>query len=248
MATGILKNYIFFIKKPDYNKIEDLTSFQKLKEILKLYLITLVLVGLASALNKLLIHLGVYNQHSQYINRLSELPNKDLIKTYLVFALFCPPILEEFTFRLLLTKYNKKLIITSISLIIGFILYRFFNKYLWHSQFPIIINIISYLYPIIFALPIFLILYFAKFNLKDKWNTNFTFVFYLFTLIFALIHILTLNITPEHYYFLPIIILPFLVISISLGYARIRFGILYSIILHCIFNAPTLIKIMTTID
>lgn len=248
MKTGIFKNFLIFIRKPDYNELEDLTPLLKLKELIKLYFITILLAAIISLLNKAFISLGLYSQYSQNINRLPEILNKDIIKPYLIFGLFCPPILEEFAFRLLLTKFNKKLITISLSLIIGLVFYRLFNKHLWHSQSPIIINIVSYLYPVIFALPIYLILYLIKFDLKKLWNINFTFVFYLFTIMFALFHILTLNITNVHYYFLPIIILPFLLFSISLGYARIRFGILYSIVLHFIFNAPVIIRVMMTIN
>ncbi len=35
MTTGIFKNFLFFIKKPDNNKKGDLTSSQKIVELLK---------------------------------------------------------------------------------------------------------------------------------------------------------------------------------------------------------------------
>jgi len=248
METGIFKNFIFFIKKPDNNKKEDMTSSQKLIELLKLYLITLLFAMLISIVNKILIKLGAYGEYTQNLGNLPKLHNKAFIWTYLIFGLVWPPIIEEFAFRLLLTKYNKKFISISISLITGLAIYRLFYSYLWHPQSSIIFNTVSYLYPVIFAIPIFATLHLIRFNFSNLWKNNFTLVFYLITLTFALFHIFTLNITTTHLYYLPIVVLPFILFGISLGFARIRFGILYSIILHFLFNAPVIIKIMLSIN
>lgn len=242
----MFKNYISFSKNPDFTE-EQLSSVDKLKKLIKLYLITLLFLVLANLINKILIKIGVYQDFTQSINKLPQLTNKGFSISYLLIALVCAPVLEEFTFRLLLTKYNKKFIIISISMMFGFISYRLFYNHLWHSESIILFNFIPYLYPILFAVPIFFILNFIKFNLENIWHKHYPIIFYFVVVLFAALHITTLNINSEHYLYIPIIILPFIIYGISLGYARIRYGIIYSILLHFILNAPGIIKLLIQI-
>src|SRR6056297_1784051 len=193
MMKNLMNDFINFIKKPDLNKFAAISTKQKLKKLLKLYLLTLFFAFLINSLNNLLIIIGLYDEYSQNISNLPKLVDNNIIKTYLIFGLFFPPAIEEFTFRLLLAKFNKKYIDISISLIFGLIIYLYLNNILWYPQLAILTNIIAYLYPVLFALPIYIVLSFFYYNLKTIWNNKFPFFFYFFTILFAIFHILRLN-------------------------------------------------------
>ena len=242
MKQGIFKGYISFLKKPDFTKKVELSVIVKLIELFKIYLITILFLVLANLINKILIKLGAYEDFTQYINKITQLPNKTFSITYLSFALCCAPILEEFTFRLLLTKYKKTYIIISISLIFGFLINRFFYAQLWHFKSVILFNIAPYLYPVLFALPIFTLLFLIKFDFEYIWNRYYSRFFYLIAILFAILHIPALDLNIGHLVFIPIIALPYFISALSLGYARNRYGILFSIILHFVLNAPLIVK------
>lgn len=60
--------------------------------------------------------------------------------------------------------------------------------------------------------------------------------FYIFTIGFALIHITNFELTTSILLLSPILVLPQLFVGIGLGYLRIRFGLQWSILLHCVYN------------
>lgn len=238
MRGNVLKDLFNFIKKPNYTPIIGLTFVQKLKLILNIYILTFISALLSGLLIYLLVKSDIVNNNELPL----QLANKDYAKWGLIFGLLFPPILEELACRLPLIKFNRTLTRVSLSLIIGILMYTYFAQYLWHSKNIIIINLLAYLFPIIVAFPIYIILSFVKLIPENKWNSNFPLVFYSFTTIFALLHLLSLSIPSKHYFLLPIIISPYFILGISLGYIRVKLGILYSIFFHLIFNAPIIFK------
>ena len=247
MQQPTIKDFISFFKKPNYESF-DLSFPQKLKEFLKLYLITLVLVFFTRLLVELFILLNVFAEYSQKISKLPDITSKKNSYVFLVTAMVLVPVFEEIVFRLLLTKYNKRFITISLSLIIGSFLTKGFPGYLLNIKSIYIYNLMSFAYPICFALPFFVIANRIKFDFKLIWDRYYPVIFYFITIIFALTHISTLTISNEHYLFLPILILPFIVLGIALGYIRTRLGILYAIFFHFLFNLPMLIRIIIRIS
>ncbi len=68
-----------------------------------------------------------------------------------------------------------------------------------------------------------------------KWR-KFKYVFYLLSFLFGMMHLFNYQNYQEALWFAPILVAPQLVTGIFLGYARIKLGLLYSIILHGLFN------------
>jgi len=247
MKTNTIKNFLIFLKKPNYESF-NLSLNQKFKVLLKLYLITLVLMLSIRLLIELLIFLGAFEGYSQKISNLPEVTSKNNAYIFLTIAMVFGPAFEEIMFRLLLTEYNKKFIAVSLSLLTGYILTRSFSDYLLNIESAYIYGIMSYAYPICFALPLFAIVNSIRFEFELTWKKYYPVIFYFITIIFALTHIPTLAIHKEHHLFLPILILPFIVLGISLGYIRAKLGVLYAITFHFIFNTPMIIKILIRIS
>ena len=89
-----VKNFLNFIRKPDNNKLEH-TIANKLKDLFKIYLITLLLLILSSLVKQLFTKLGFPIEFSQFFKDLTELKDNKTPITYIVFALLLPPIIEE---------------------------------------------------------------------------------------------------------------------------------------------------------
>ena len=64
----------------------------------------------------------------------------------------------------------------------------------------------------------------------------FKIAFYFFTIIFGLVHITNFEITSTVLILTPILVLPQLFAGFALGFLRVRFGLRWSILLHCVYN------------
>jgi len=69
---------------------------------------------------------------------------------------------------------------------------------------------------------------------KDK--SFFRYVFYALTLIFGFYHITNFEITPTILLLSPLLVTPQIFAGIILGFIRVRFGLLWAIALHAIYN------------
>ncbi|QVY66969.1 CPBP family intramembrane glutamic endopeptidase [Polaribacter sp. Q13] len=65
---------------------------------------------------------------------------------------------------------------------------------------------------------------------------SFKYAFYIFTLIFGFIHISNFKITTNVLLLSPLLILPQLLVGGYFGYIRVKFGLLWSILLHGSYN------------
>lgn len=244
--NSTIKNFLSFIKKPDYKVTNTVTSLGKrIIAFIKLYVISIILVGITNSIITLLVKFQIIDVVDQNIN----LPQsgEEFKRFYLYILPIMIPILEEFSFRLLLTQYNKSYIIFSISLILGFYSYQLLSPYLWVSSNKYLYSFAPYLYIFIIALGYSVILFFVSqfarhSNFQKFWNSKFKYIFYFMSLLFSLHHISSLNLTTDQYYFLPLILFPFFIYAIVLGYVRIKFGLLYSIILHFLYLIPLTIN------
>lgn len=248
MQQSTIKSFFGFLKKPDYNRLIDLTTRQKITILFKLFLLTFVLLIIVKSFNKLLVSFGLYEEAEHYIKNISNVIPKEFASKFLIFALIINPILEELCFRLPLNWYNRKHISISFALIIGYLLYQVFGVRLWHSNSALIFGIIPYFYIISFSTPfMFLILILLKkfdFKTESIWNKYPVFIFYSSVIMFSIIHIAALNIEFENYIYLPIILLPYIVYGTILGYTRIRLGLFYAVTLHILLNTPMFLKIL----
>ncbi|PQJ78115.1 CPBP family intramembrane glutamic endopeptidase [Polaribacter porphyrae] len=65
----------------------------------------------------------------------------------------------------------------------------------------------------------------------------FKIAFYVFTIIFGLIHITNFDITTNVLLLTPLLVIPQLFVGLSLGFLRVRFGFWWAVLLHCIYNS-----------
>ncbi|MEI6765651.1 MAG: CPBP family glutamic-type intramembrane protease [Bacteroidota bacterium] len=144
------------------------------------------------------------------------------------------PIVEELLFRLNL-RYRS----VFISFILTLILYSIFVRivlgllpfyYLWES----IGNI-----AIIMVISVFVNLFIRRFNksLEWFWIKYFRLIFYSSAIIFGFMHLGNYWI-PNYTIVLlsPFFLLPFMFAGLNLGYIRLRYGIIFSIVLHAFNN------------
>lgn len=65
----------------------------------------------------------------------------------------------------------------------------------------------------------------------------FKIVFYLFAIVFGLVHLSNFQITTNVLLFAPILVAPQTILGGYLGFIRVRFGLQWSILLHACYNA-----------
>ena len=64
----------------------------------------------------------------------------------------------------------------------------------------------------------------------------FKFAFYGFALLFGYVHISNFEISTNVLLFSPILVAPQIYLGLVLGYIRVRFGLLWSILMHAVYN------------
>ncbi|WP_370525436.1 type II CAAX prenyl endopeptidase Rce1 family protein [Dysgonomonas sp. 521] len=157
----------------------------------------------------------------------------DLILQKVVIIAVVGPVCEELIFRLPLIFTKRNLLIAIVLLV--FLL----NK----SDIPraIVLSIV------IIGVGLFL-LYYKKFRitefLENVWKNHYTFVFYIFVLLFACIHITNYrDLSFIQYCLTPLIVVPQLIMGIFFGYTRVRYknGLIISIFMHICLNSLSLL-------
>ena len=227
-------NFFSFIFNPSFNRIEEKTHIKILNTFVFIIFnfIFLVLFGI----------LQKYLPISKFIDiRWFSFPIGS-VQTFLLVGLILP-IIEEIIFRLPL-QYSNTNIIVSLSFIISWIfsgIYKlqFLKPYtiIQTVAFALLfISILCFVFKRHSSIPTVIQ------SLYNKWNIS---IFYAFVFSFALLHLITYkNLTIA---LIPIVVLAIshkLIIGFSLSYLRIKYGILYSIVLHCLINS-VLITVMS---
>ena len=71
---------------------------------------------------------------------------------------------------------------------------------------------------------------------RKVWDKFYGRVFYLMTMAFGLMHIMNFEPSLNIYLLAPILVAPQILIGINLGYLRVRFGLIWSILFHAFYN------------
>lgn len=71
---------------------------------------------------------------------------------------------------------------------------------------------------------------------RKVWDKFYGWVFYLMTMAFGLMHIMNFEPSLNIYLLAPILVAPQILIGINLGYLRVRFGLIWSILFHAFYN------------
>ncbi|MBD3300651.1 MAG: CPBP family intramembrane metalloprotease [Candidatus Moranbacteria bacterium] len=157
-------------------------------------------------------------------------------------AVVWAPITEEITFRLFL-KYSPYRLGFSLTFLILMLLQLMEN--IWNpfeflfSQFsPFLILILSLLSIIIGGLILGALFkkYLNHQKIKLFLKRNFKTLFFCQAVAFAILHILNYTNLKAIIYFTPFLVLPQLILGFILGFTRMQYGLIWSIILHAIYN------------
>jgi membrane protease YdiL (CAAX protease family) len=81
----------------------------------------------------------------------------------------------------------------------------------------------------------------APLFLFRKYTKGFKYVFYIIVLIFGFIHLSNFKISTTILIVSPLLVAPQIIAGLLLGYIRVRLGLLYSILLHALFNGLAII-------
>jgi len=241
--TSIRRDMYLFLKSPDYGRFNDLSTRERIIVLLKVLILTqlgIVLVNMPVLLLKKLeiisqipmrTDLILNNIQTNYIN----------YKPYFILStIFIVPLLEEISYRLFLTKFRVNYFIISVSIILGMFIKYFLGNIFWIPKSYLFMSLIGVIYILIISALIGCILYFFRnkiIRIEEFWNKNTGLIIYSVSILFALGHIINLKFENRDLFFLPLILLPFLVYGLSFGYLRARLGIMYSIALHFIVLA-----------
>ena len=71
---------------------------------------------------------------------------------------------------------------------------------------------------------------------RQVWDKFYGWIFYLMAVAFGLIHIMNFEPSLNIYLLAPILVAPQILIGINLGYLRVRFGLIWSILFHALYN------------
>lgn len=71
---------------------------------------------------------------------------------------------------------------------------------------------------------------------RKVWDKFYGWIFYLMAVAFGLMHIMNFEPSLNIYLLAPILVAPQILIGINLGYLRVRFGLIWSILFHAFYN------------
>ena len=76
---------------------------------------------------------------------------------------------------------------------------------------------------------------------KKYWDGYYPWIFYSYAVLFGLMHIMNFEPSLTIYLLTPIIVAPQILIGLNLGYIRIKFGLIWSMIFHSFYNGTLII-------
>lgn len=165
---------------------------------------------------------------------IEHINNSDLSTNVILIGAFLAPIYEEVLFRSLLkfTKQNLILFITIVSVFIG---YCAFN-----SMIPFVVVGIS-----VFLITVILfVVFFSRKKVEHFISKNFKYFFYASSIIFGLLH--ASNFTGNIYVIIGFSFIlggPQIILGLILGFIRMNYGLVYSILFHLIINSTLLFSL-----
>lgn len=221
-----LSQFWIFLKKPTLLKLSrDKNSLKK--DFLWLLVIDIIFAIFIALIFMFLIEFKL----------IKEYKTQDLLKEYgvltsFIFACICAPLLEEFIFRWHLRKRYATIYFVFLS-VAGIIIY--FIDASW-------INFLVFL--ISFIIAALIISYYVKQSQTKKhilWKRLYPIVFYFSALIFGFVHLSNFQgLTIQDPAFI-IYMSSQTFGGLSLGYLRVKYGLMYSILSHSCFNLIALI-------
>lgn len=253
--TSIRRDLFMFLKSPDYNKFEDISTKEKMIVLLKCLILTDIALVIAGLLSSILKEVGLISDiqmKSTIIFNTIKLNQLSYKPYFILSIIFFIPLIEELAYRLFLAKFRINYFIISISVLLGANIFHFSGNIFWIPKTYLLFSVAGYIYIILISAVIGGGLYLLRnqlMRLEGFWNQKMCLIFYATAILFSVNHLFNLKYENSDLFFMPIILLPFFLYGLSFGYLRIRLGILYSMALHfislsLIFGLPELISLI----
>lgn len=245
-----IKSLVKLILNPDTHRIQT-SNRKRLLLTIRFYFLSILLLFLslipAMVLGSIL-EIELPKQTAFQINKISDFQDR-IYMTLLIPVLAA--VIEESSFRLVLSRFNHKYFNISIAFIASFFTAKLFGtSFFNYSTYQSSYLLQSVLVQLILGLPVYFSL--SKTNLhsswfEKNWRRSYKWFFYGLALIFAFGHLPNFTYTKEDFLMWPLMLLPFLVYAFSFSYVRIRIGFKYAVLLHFIVDAVIVIsKVMSS--
>lgn len=220
-----ISELIDFLFHPDMNISTNQSLKESLKDVLYYFVLSVLLVSIIG-----LVIFTVFSVQNSVISDLSA--GKPLFRTFLIACLLLP-VLEEAIFRLPL-KYKPLNLAISIAVLywgtVSYLILTHVNKDFGLHQMLCLLS------AILIGLLIFYIARKNSENLSKFWANNFKLIFYSSIVLFGLFHVQNLEIPAENIYYIPIIIVPWLIGGHITGFIRIKYGFFFGVVYHGLYN------------
>jgi hypothetical protein len=231
---SLIKDWAVFLIHP-----RDLTQDLPLKSIIKSLIFHFFFLFLVSASLMIITNYLFRKLYFQWHIIPYPVTTKPHYYITFLYVVITGPVIEELMCRLSL-RFRPLFLAISASVLAFFITARFIIR---TDPF---FNIRYTLGNLFIVLVMALLLYFFMRSFKDTltifWNKYFRLIFYAFALLFGYMHLG--NYYMDHYSMIllsPFFIFPYIFIGLNLGYIRLKYGIVFSILLHGFYNAFPLI-------
>lgn len=217
-----LSTFWQFLRKPKLLKLsKDNKSLWR--DLFWLIILDLLFAGIIMAIYYTLLHFEIIDEYVEKFDILKKLG----LTVALLIACILAPLLEESLFRWHLR--SKYLSIYFVCFTLALIADYFINSPF--LRWPI--------YIIFFIISLIIHGYFKRMDIRKKvvfQRQSFGYLFYYSAIIFGLIHLTNIKgLTLSNPVFIIFVISQFFS-GLSMGYMRIKYGLIYSILLHGIFN------------
>lgn len=223
MSHSLLGTYLRFLRSPNLNNPPIAVSVpQAAKSILRLYSVHLIVLPL------LLILIG-FVPNAQDSNNLLDILGDSSVWFFAFAAVVMAPVIEELIFRLPLRASWFNLLLPLGIVIPNFLGVPFF------APFLLLLAIV------IVSLAIFKGQSAILNQVRRFYGRYSHIIFYAIVLLFGAIHIG--NYDSGVWPFLPILVLPQVVVGTLFGFVRLRYGFIWAILLHALHNGCLLLPV-----
>ncbi|WP_171047953.1 type II CAAX prenyl endopeptidase Rce1 family protein [Pedobacter xixiisoli] len=222
-----------FFKNPSIHFNLNRSFNESLKDLFAVFLKAFLFLFLNYLFVSLIDFIIVQSTHFSFQNAINDAQKGASNKNSVLFFLLFAPIVEELIFRLPL-KTSRINILTSF--VFAYLLFVFISK-----EELDIFNTATLMSSIAYFFIAFLIVYKLPIHLLQfQTEKSYRIYFYAMALIFGLLHIFNfMDLVPTHLlFFAPIFVIHQMIVGFFLAYLRLKRGILWSILLHFLFNLP----------
>lgn len=214
------------------------TALTKFVHVIRIYAILIVIAISIALLSSIFVAGKTTNELDNYIS-------KESILFVLIYGGIFAPLFEEIVFRVHLKMSPVRWAIFVVAQC-AFLLISFSEKFVWIVDFfsftdNLYINIgINLLLSIALVAILFIIFKRIKIDIGEK---LYAVIFYASAIYFGFIHTANYSNIAEVWYLALLLVLPQIIAGIFLGYVRIRYGLIWSIVLHSIYNGSLIFPV-----